>query len=209
MSYNYLSSEITIVDLPLFHCCHLIFSSGFAQSCSHSLPIYNSSSFTGGNFTNTGGIQLLLPSLNFTCQGVIKEWSAHVTGDTSVSDSIEFQIFEPVTDDSNDLYRLKYGNPYLGNNAQGSMITRPVTSATGPFIPVRPGDIVGVYIPPNSVADLNLLYEYGGDTDVIYWNNIENTMCNYSLCSGNIITGLDLLIGWEISKSNSTVQGCD
>ena len=168
--------------------------------------MYNSSSFTGGNFTNTGGIQLLLPSLNFTCQGVITEWSAHATGNTSVSDSIEFQIFEPATD-SNDLYRLKYGNPYLGNNAQGSSITRPVNLATGPFIPVRPGDIVGVYIPPNSVADLNLLYEYGGDTDVVYWNNIENTMCNYSLCSGKVITGLDLLIGWEFSKSNIVLCG--
>ncbi len=138
----------------------------------------------------------MIPSSNFTCQGVITEWTAHVTGNTAVSDSIEFQIFEPAGDG---VYRLKYGNPY-GNNAIGSMITRPVNAATGPIIPIRPGDIVGVYLPP-SVANLGLLYDDNGDDDVYYWDNVADATCNYSLCSGKSIRSLNILIGWDFSES--------
>ncbi len=139
----------------------------------------------------------MIPSSNFTCQGVITEWTAHVTG-TTVGDSIEFQIFEPAGDG---MYKLKYGNAYLeSSNAEGSMITRPVNAATGPFIPIRPGDIVGVYFPP-SVANLGLLYDENGDDDVYYWDNVADATCNYSLCSGKSIRGLNILIGWKFSES--------
>ena len=168
----------------------------FAQSCTRSLPAYDSSSFTGGNFSHSGGIQLLIPSSNFTCQGAINEWTAHVTGNTAVSDSIEFQIFEPAGDG---VYRLKHGNSYIGNKSIDSMITRPVNTATGPFIPIRPGDIVGVYLPP-SIANLGLLYDGNGDDDVLYWDNLADSKCNYSLCSGKSIRSLNILVGWKFSE---------
>ena len=175
---------------------------GLVQSstCSRSLPTYNESDFTGGDFTSAaGGIQLLIPSWNFTCTGVITEWLAHVTGNTSVGGLVEFQIFEPVTDDENGLYRLSYGNDYNGDSAEGSLITRPVGVVMPQLIPIRPGYIVGVYLPPSTV-ELGLLYETNGDTDVYYWENVESRTCNFSLCSGKVKRDVELLIGWEFSE---------
>ena len=110
---------------------------------------------------------------------------------------IEFQIFKP--DPVNDsLYHLVYGNTYRGNSVQDSVITVPVGSGNNPFIPVREGYIVGVYLPPSVVGVLNL-YEDDGDTDVYYWENADNRSCDYSLSSGKVKRNVNLLIGWEFS----------
>ena len=109
---------------------------------------------------------------------------------------IEFQIFKP--DDS--LYHLVYGNTYRDNNVQDSVITVPVGSGNNPFIPVREGYIVGVYLPPSAAGILDLLYEDDGDTDVYYWENVTNRTCNYSLCSGKVKKNVNLLIGWVFGK---------
>ena len=93
---------------------------------------------------------------------------------------------------------MVYGNIYRGdNNVQDSVITVPVGSGNNPFIPVREGYIVGVYLPPSVVGVLDLLYEDDGDTDVYYWENAGNRSCNYSLCSGKVKRNVNLLIGWE------------
>ena len=163
---------------------------------------YNESSFSGGEFSS--GIQLLIPSWNFTChdQGTITSWTAHVTGDTSIADLFEFQIFEP--DSVKDgVYHAVYGNLYRGDNAQDSMITVPVDNIDNIFIPIRPGYIVGVYIPPSVANNLSLLYEDTGDTDVYYWENIENRTCEFSLCSGKVMRNINPLIEWTFGKLSS------
>ena len=168
---------------------------------SQSLSSYNESSFSGGEFSS--GIQLLIPSWNFTCQGTITSWTAHVTGDTSIADLIEFQIFEP--DSVKDgVYHAVYGNLYRGDDAQDSMITVPVNNIDNTFIPIRPGYIVGVYIPPSVANNLSLLYEDTGDTDVYYWENIENRTCDFSLCSGNVMRNINLFIGWTFMETALT-----
>ncbi len=181
-------SSLLIIDCVLYVCI-------VQSSSSRSLPTYDESSFNGGQFS-TGGIQLLIPTLNFTCMGTVTEWSAHVTGDTSISDLIEFQIFKP-DDVNDDLYHLIYGNPYDGNNVQGSVITRPVNSGMGPFIPIREGYILGIYLPPSVAGVLDLLYDNNGDTDIYYWENIDSRTCDYSLCSGKMKRNVNLLIGWN------------
>ena len=163
---------------------------------SQSLSSYNESSFSGGEFSS--GIQLLIP-WNFTCQGTIKSWTAHVTGDTSIADLFEFQIFEPDSVEDG-VYHAVYGNVYRRDDAQDSMITVPVNNIDNIPIPIRPGYIVGVYIPPSVANNLSLLYEDTGDIDVYYWENIENRTCDFSLCSGKVMRNINPLIGWTFCK---------
>ena len=178
-----------------------------ATGCSsQALSSYNESSFSGGEFSS--GIQLLIPSWNFTCQGTITSWTAHVTGDTSITDLIEFQIFEPDSVEDG-VYHAVYGNLYRGDNAQDSMITVPVDNVQNTPIPIRPGYIVGVYIPPSVANNLSLLYEDTGDTDVYYWKNTENRTCDLSLCSGKVMRNINPLIGWTFSKLSNMSSSCN
>ena len=148
------------------------------------------------------GLQLLIPAWNFTCQGTIEKWFAHVTVNDTV-DSIEFQIYAPVADSDN--YSLVYGNEYQGNSAEGSLISRSVDIINPLFIPIKPGYIVGVYLPPNNGNEqlLELMYNEQDEegTDVYYWTGIQSRQCQYSLCSGKVKKGLNFLIGWDFSKS--------
>ena len=80
------------------------------------------------------------------------------------------------------------------------MITVPVDNVQNIFIPIRPGYIVGVYIPPSVANNLSLLYEDTGDTDVYYWENIENRTCDFSLCSGKVMRNINPLIGWTFGS---------
>ena len=172
------------------------------SDCSRSLPSYESE-ITGGQFS-TGGVQLLIPSWNFSCQGqgTIKRWFAHVTGNTSIADLLEFQIFRSDFN-SEDLYHLVYHNTLNENTVDGSMLTKVVNGlGNDPFLPVRNGYIVGVYIPPNTDFNINLLYDTDGDTDVYYWENLDSRTCDFSLCSGKIMRNINLFLGWDFSKLN-------
>ena len=174
-----------------------------ANVCSRSLSSYNASSFNGGSFT--GGVQLLIPSWTFNCEGVIDNWSAHVSGNTSiVNDSrIEFQVLKPDLVKSNVysfIYHNLYGNP--GSFANGSEIHVDVlASGSETSLPVRVGYIVGVYIDSNAANQLSLLYEETEeDIDIYYWENLTGKMCGLSLCDAKVMRGVRPLVGWAFSK---------
>ena len=170
-----------------------------ANVCSRSLP--SPSSNGGGSFT--GGVQLLIPSWTFSCEGVINNWFAHVTGNTSVGTGIEFQVLKPDPVKSN-VYSLVYGNTYGegGEFFSGSKIEISVLGTISQLLlPVRPGYIVGVYIDSNAVKKLSLIYEdTAEDIDIYYWENLTGRMCNLSLCDAKVMRGVRPLIGWAFSK---------
>ena len=169
-----------------------------ANDCSLSLPSPNNS---GGVFTD--GVQLLIPSWTFSCQGIIDDWFAHVTGNPSVGSGIEFQVLKPDPVKSN-VYNLIYGNTYGDDvagalSADGSRIRLDVN--IGYNLPVRPGYIVGVYIDSNAVNQLSLIYEdTAEDIDIYYWENLTGRMCDLSLCDAKVMRGVRPLIGWIFCK---------
>ena len=171
-----------------------------ANVCSRS---YNASSFNGGSFT--GGVQLLIPSWTFNCEGVIDSWFAHANGNMSilVGSGIEFQVLKPDPVKSN-VYNLIYGNTYgddvMGTlSASGTGIRIDVNGAY--LLPVRVGYIVGVYIDPNAANQLGLLYEETEeDIDIYYWENLTGRMCDLSLCDAKVMRGVRPLLGWAFSK---------
>ena len=169
-----------------------------ANVCSRSLPSPNSASRIF-----TGGVQLLIPSWTFSCQGVIDDWFAHVIGNPSVGSGIEFQVLKPDPVKSN-VYNLIYSNTYGdgGESATGSRIEINVpASSNQAFLPVRPGYIVGVYIHSNAVNQLSLIYkDTAEDIDIYYWENLTGQMCNLSLCDAKVMRGVRPLIGWIFSK---------
>ena len=168
-----------------------------ASSCSRSLPSYNETTFTGDTFT--GGIQLLIPSWTFSCNGTIDQWYAHVTGNTTIDNSIEFQVFKPDSIKDN-VYHVVYGNSYKGDNSDHNRINVTTDNVVNVFLPIRAGYIVGVYIRPDIMNQLHLLYEDTGDVDIYYWENVTERDCDLSLCNAKIIKGVNPLIGWIFSK---------
>ena len=95
-----------------------------------------------------------------------------------------------------------YHNTLEGSTVNGSMLTKVVTGFGDPYLPVRNGYIVGVYLPPNTDFNINLLYDTDGDTDVYYWENVDSRTCSVSLCSGKIMKNINLFIGWDFGKFN-------
>ena len=167
--------------------------------CSHFS--YNAGSFNGGSFT--GGVQLLIPSWTFNCEGTVNNWFAHVNGNTSIVDGsgIEFQVLKPDPVKSN-VYSLTYHNLYRypGSSSNGSKIEIQVNSFQT-RLPVRPGYIVGVYIDPNATNELSLLYEETEeDIDIYYWENLTERMCDLSLCDAKVMRGVRPLVGWKFRK---------
>jgi hypothetical protein len=173
-------------------CISLRVSVYATSECSQDLPSYNETTFTGDALTGShGGVQLLIPLWNFSCDGTIEKWMAHVTGDSSVANSIEFQIFQPDPVKEN-VYNLIYGNMYNGAGAVGSRIT--VTpGGLNLRIPIRVGYIVGLHVTSDA---LNMLYESTGDVDIYYWENVTERRCSLSLCDAKVIRGVNPLIGW-------------
>ena len=169
-----------------------------AIDCSRSLP--SSPSNNGGGLF-TGGVQLLIPSWTFSCEGLIDNWFAHVVGNTSFGSGIEFQVLKPDPVKSN-VYNLIYGNTYGegGESATGSRIEIKVLGTSSQtLLPVRPGYIVGVYIDSNAVNEL--IYDATAeDIDIYYWENLTGRMCNLSLCDAKVMRGVRPLIGWIFSK---------
>ena len=131
--------------------------------------------------------------------GTIYRWFAHITGNTSVADLLEFQIFQNDSF-SKGLYHLVYHNTLEGSTVNGSMLTKVVNGLGDPFLPVRNGYIVGVYLPPNTDLNINFLYDTDGDTDVYYWENVDSRTCKFSLCSGKTMRNVNLFFGWDFSK---------
>ena len=174
-----------------------------ANVCSRYLPSYNAGSFNGGSFT--GGVQLLIPSWKFSCEGVIDNWFAHVNGNTSIVDGsrIEFQVLKPDPVKSN-VYSLTYHNLYgnTGSSSNGSEIHIDVRgSIFQRILPVRVGYIVGVYIDLNAANELSLLYEETEEgIDIYYWENLTGRMCDLSLCDAKVMRGVRPLVGWAFSK---------
>ena len=179
------------------------------SDCSRSLPSYNASSFNGGSFT--GGVQLIFPSWKFSCEGLIENWFAHVSGNTSIvndESGIEFQILKPDLVKSN-IYSLTYHNLYgnPGSSSNGSEIHVDAQTGSQTVLPVRPGYIVGVYIDSNLADELSLLYEKTEEgIDIYYWENLMGRMCNLSLCDAKVMRGVRPLLGWAFSKYISLIS---
>ncbi len=91
--------------------------------------------------------QVLIPSYQFTCSGVVTEWGAYVEpgggGDRTVYIPT-FQVWRPESN-GNDVYIM------VGENAYPDPITldpdsQILVTATEPLIQVQPGDVVGYYL---------------------------------------------------------------
>ena len=99
----------------------------------------------------------------------------------------------------NNIYHVVYGNSYKGDEADDNRINVTLQFSDA-LLPIRAGYIVGVYIRPDIVNQLHLLYEDTGDVDIYYWENVTKRDCDLSLCNAKIMKGINPLIGWIFSK---------
>ena len=131
-------------------------------------------------------------------------------GNTSITDSIEFQIFKPDSQQPG-LYHSVYSNTYLTEYAEmadGTTITLPILNQANELtrIPVRVGSIVGIYIRPEAADLVSLLYNNVDGVDAYYWNNVSQPPCDRLVCDGSTqVMKIKPLIGWKFSKCIMTL----
>ena len=161
----------------------MIISAGaaWAQQCSPGFPVFDESrsysAFTG----TSGGRQLLFPSQQFNCLGIVTRISAQVIGNSTRG--IDFQIWRPK---SNGTYELVWGMEYselLGGSRQGNNISIELLIQE---IPVRPRDVIGLFLQQEEL--IGVQYENGTDTTgtAFYVEGINGPLCNFSLCDPNV-----------------------
>ncbi len=98
--------------------------------------------------------QVLIPSYQFTCSGVVTQWGAYVEpggGGDNMNYIATFQVWRP-DGNGNEVYTM------VGENAYPDPITlvadsQILVAATEPLIQVQPGDVVGYYLNSNKESD--------------------------------------------------------
>ncbi|XP_064406892.1 uncharacterized protein LOC135351737 isoform X2 [Halichondria panicea] len=125
-----------------------------AQQCGVSnLPPFSDPGGGGGAPRIQYRQQVLIPSYQFTCSGVVTQWGAYVEpgGDRDRTVYIPtFQVWRP-DGNGNGVYTM------VGENAYTSPITvidsRLLVNALQPFIEFQPGDVVGYYLDSTRESD--------------------------------------------------------
>ncbi|XP_064406899.1 uncharacterized protein LOC135351741 isoform X2 [Halichondria panicea] len=141
---------LTQITILLF----ILGTSTKAQQCGVSnLPPFSDPGGGGGAPRIQYRQQVLIPSYQFTCSGVVTQWGAYVEpgGDRDRTVYIPtFQVWRP-DGNGNGVYTM------VGENAYTSPITvidsRLLVNALQPFIEFQPGDVVGYYLDSTRESD--------------------------------------------------------
>ena len=138
------------------------------------------------SITFTERRQLISPEMRFTCDGMITKWIIGAEWSSQLGDSFypELQVWRNV---ANDTYQKISGTFFFAINMQPNRIYE--YSGFSP-IPVKSGDILGIFIPRDSLSRVRLwsertssptqYYHYTGDSvtspyDVINVGDINDT----------------------------------
>ena len=111
--------------------------------------------------------QVLIPSYQFSCCGVVTQWGAYVQPGGSMHTMVYTATFQVWRPDGNGVYTM------VGENAYLSPITlvansRLLVAATEPFIEFQPGDVVGYYLDSTECSGSVQLDNSGGQQEVYY-----------------------------------------
>lgn len=148
---------------------------GCAQQCTPAFP----ASDEGRNYsTFAGGRQLLFPSRQFNCPGIVTEMRAQVIG-TSTS-GIYFQIWRPKSI-RNGTYELVWSRDSGLSRVGNTILIMPLIRG----IPVRQRDVIGMFL-----AEENFIgVQFKNGTDVVgtvFYAEGDGPLCNFSLCDPDV-----------------------
>ena len=98
-----------------------------------------------GNVISTESRQQITPDMKFTCDGMITKWIVGASAQPEENQHPELQVWRNI---GNDVYQ----------KINGTFI-EPATLISFSPIPVKSGDILGIFIPPAALSRLALLSE--------------------------------------------------
>ena len=163
----------TIYGVPLTN--DYICYSG-AQSCSPNFPV--DAFKTGSQSSSTRGLQALVPSYNFSCNGIITQVTFRAN--TFVNGGFVFQIWRPHREG---MYTLQ-SSASVPQSAKinGDDVTFNCS------IPVLIGDTIG-YRLPNVPGSDKMRFILQSETDVeLHRRLTEDVLCGVSLCDNRTLT---------------------
>ena len=111
--------------------------------------------------------QVLIPSYQFSCCGVVTEWGAYVQPGGSMHRTVYTATFQVWRPEGNGVYTM------VGENAYPNPITleddsQILVDALQPFIEFKPGDVVGYYLDSTESSGSVQLDESNRNEEVYY-----------------------------------------
>ena len=151
----------------------VLLSPGIDAACTPDFP--DQSSVTSAQAAGATGIQVVVPSYNFTCDGVITSVDFRVSSDSG-NDSFVFQVWRLRRDG---LYHLMYSVDTSGaTQRDGNVLTY-----SGASIPVQEGDTIGYRLEPVTESpQLQLILDHSRDDAVLHFIRNSTVPCQFSVC---------------------------
>ena len=148
----------------LFYCDYIYLD---GQNC-----INNPNISRAGHFVFPEGIQIIMPSLNFTCNGRISGVTANVSVLWESGSLPVFQVWHPLSPGSN-IYS-KIGEVQFETEARVSsyFISVSLTSLRNNQIEFQSGDVIGCYQPFNSPYRILWISDA---SYTVYFNSVSNS----------------------------------
>ena len=118
--------------------------------------------------------QHISPDINFTCDGMITKWIIVANSSTGVNNQFfpELQVWRNV---GNDTYHIINGTHIFLPFVPASSDTLFEYSAFDP-IPVRAGDVLGVFIPDDIYSRIFLRSESSTNRPRLYYHTVDSTV---------------------------------
>lgn len=148
-----------------------------AQSCSPNFPV--SASIRGSQSADMTGLQALVPSYNFSCNGIITQVTFHANN--FIDGGFVFQIWRPHGDGMYTLQSSVHVSAALSAKTGEDEVTFNCS------IPVLSGDTIGYRLPYVMGGEMRFILQSGTDVSV-HHRKTEDVLCRLSLCDSNTLT---------------------
>ena len=165
---------------------HLIISSG--RKCTQGFPNYNmlASKLLDGDGYSSATVTLLLPDMNFTCNGTLAGFTfvginrhmghqdpkVQIWRENSSEPGFYHRIgTEIAVNSSSDSGACEDGLPKIASQTYFCILTKQFQ------MPIQPGDILGLELPPAHDNDFDILFTRGGGPmNFIFYQKLNTTV---------------------------------
>ena len=159
------------------------------------------STLSVGSLQRRNQAQRIIPSLNFSCDGVISKWMVRAQWNSGGTAFPDLQLWR--SSSGNGVY-TKVGNTTLSATSQNSSSLYEL--AVKPSLPFQRGDVLGIFQPSRQLSRLRIHYRTGNGNPRNFVFRVDNSVTeppleSFTTTSSNVIIQSALpLVTVEICK---------
>jgi len=190
-----------VYDPILFICARTDVSNASSQCTSGFISMDSLSTLSVGSLRRRNQAQRIIPSLNFSCDGVINKWIVRAQWNSGGTAFPDLQLWR--SSSGNGVY-TKVGNTTLSATSQNSSSLYEL--AVKPSLPFQRGDVLGIFQPNGPLSHLRIYYRTGSGNPRNFVFRVDNSVTeqpleSFTTASFNVIIQSALpLVTVEICK---------